>query len=78
MLERLGIDYIDLLYLHQPIGDYLAGWRGLEAAVKAGKVRTIGLSNFDLNEKLFDDVLAKAEIKPAIVQAEMLCCLRIR
>ena len=71
MLERLGTDYVDLLYLHQPVGDYMAGWRGLEAAVKAGKVRAIGLSNFDLNEKLFDDVLAKAEIKPAIVQIEL-------
>ena len=71
MLERLGTDYIDLLYLHQPVGDYMAGWRGLEAAVKAGKVRAIGLSNFDLNEKLFDDVIAKAEVKPAIVQIEL-------
>ena len=71
MLQRLGTDYIDLVYLHQPVGDYMAGWRGLEAAVKAGKVRAIGLSNFDLNEKLFDDVLAKAEIKPAIVQIEL-------
>lgn len=71
MLERLGTDYIDLLYLHQPVGDYLAGWRGLEAAVKAGKVRTIGLSNFDLSDERFDDVLAKAEIKPAIVQIEL-------
>lgn len=71
MLQRLGTDYIDLVYLHQPVGDYMAGYRGLEAAVKAGKVRAIGLSNFDLNEKLFDDVLAKAEIKPAIVQIEL-------
>lgn len=71
MLQRLGTDYIDLVYLHQLVGDYMAGYRGLEAAVKAGKVRAIGLSNFDLNEKLFDDVLAKAEIKPAIVQIEL-------
>lgn len=71
MLQRLGTDYIDLVYLHQPVGDYMAGYRGLEAAVKAGKVRAIGLSNFDLNEKLFDDVLAKAEIKPTIVQIEL-------
>ena len=71
MLQRLGTDYIDLVYLHQPVGDYMARYRGLEAAVKAGKVRAIGLSNFDLNEKLFDDVLAKAEIKPAIVQIEL-------
>ena len=70
-LAKLKTDYIDLLYLHQPVGDYMAGWRGLEAAVKAGKVRAIGLSNFDLNEKLFDDVIAKAEVKPAIVQIEL-------
>ncbi|MBQ9596343.1 MAG: aldo/keto reductase [Synergistaceae bacterium] len=42
-----------------------------QVAVKAGKVRAIGLSNFDINEKLFDDVLAKAEIKPSIVQIEL-------
>ncbi|MBQ7558827.1 MAG: aldo/keto reductase [Synergistaceae bacterium] len=71
MLERLGTDYIDLLYLHQAVGDYKAGWRGLEQAVKSGKVRAIGLSNFDVKEELFDDVLAKAEIKPAIVQIEL-------
>lgn len=71
MLQRLGTDYVDLLYLHQPVGDYMAGWRGLEAAVKAGKVRAIGLSNFDLNEKLFDEVISKAEIMPAVVQIEL-------
>ena len=71
MLERLGTDYIDLLYLHQAVGDYMAGWRGLEEAVKQGKVRAIGLSNFDMKEELFDDVLAKAEIKPAVVQIEL-------
>lgn len=71
MLERLGTDYIDLLYLHQAVGNYMSGWRGLEEAVKKGKVRAIGLSNFDVKEELFDDVLAKAEIKPAIVQIEL-------
>lgn len=71
MLERLGTDYIDLLYLHQAVGDYMTGWRGLEEAVKQGKVRAIGLSNFDIKEELFDEVLAKAEIKPAIVQIEL-------
>ena len=71
MLDRLGTDYIDLLYLHQAVGDYMAGWRGLEEAVRQGKVRAIGLSNFDIREELFDDVLAKAEIKPAIVQIEL-------
>ncbi len=71
MLERLGTDYIDLLYLHQPVGDYKAGWSGLEDAVKQGKVRAVGLSNFDVKEELFDDVIANAEIKPAIVQIEL-------
>ena len=71
MLERLGTDYIDLLYLHQPVGNYWAGWQGLENAVRAGKVRAIGLSNFDLNEELFDDIIEHAEIKPAIVQIEL-------
>lgn len=72
MLDRLGTDYIDLLYLHQPVGDYMAGWRGLEKAVKQGKVRAIGLSNFDATKgDLFEDILAKAEIKPAIVQIEL-------
>ncbi len=71
MLERLGTDYIDLLYLHQAVGDYKAGWRGLEQAVKSGKVRVIGLSNFDVKEELFDEILSKTEIKPAIVQIEL-------
>ena len=71
MLDRIGTDYIDLLYLHQAVGDYMAGWRGLEEAVKNGKVRAIGLSNFDVKPELFDDVLNKAEIKPAIVQIEL-------
>ena len=71
MLERLGTEYIDLLYLHQPVGDYMAGWRGLEEAVKAGKVRAIGLSNFDVSMERFNDILANAEIKPAIVQIEL-------
>lgn len=71
MLERLGVEYIDLLYLHQPVGDYMAGYRGLERAVRSGKVRTIGVSNFDLKDSIFDDLYAKAEIKPAIVQIEL-------
>lgn len=42
-LERLGMDYADLLLFHQPYGDYVAGWKAMEEAVKAGKVKSIGL-----------------------------------
>ena len=71
MLKRLGTDYVDLVYLHQPVGDYMAGWRGLEEAVLQGKIKTIGLSNFDVDDRAFDEIIAKAKIKPAIVQIEL-------
>ena len=45
-LEILGVDYIDLLYIHQPSGNYMAGYRLLEKAYKAGKIKAIGISNF--------------------------------
>ncbi|MCI1986711.1 MAG: aldo/keto reductase [Lactobacillus sp.] len=69
MLTRLDTDYLDLLLLHQQIGDYMGAWRAMEAAVAAGKVRAIGLSNFD-GERL-TDVLTHATVKPAIMQAEL-------
>ena len=46
-LRKLGTDYIDLLLIHQHYGDYYGTWRAMEDALKAGKVRAIGLSNFD-------------------------------
>lgn len=47
MLDRLGVDYIDLLYVHQPVGDWRGAWRDMEKAVESGKVRSLGISNFD-------------------------------
>lgn len=47
MLRRMQLDYIDLLYLHQPVGDYVGAWKEMEKAVAAGKVRALGISNFD-------------------------------
>lgn len=47
MLECLQTDHIDLLYLHQPIGDFRGAWKDMEKAVKQGKVRSLGISNFD-------------------------------
>lgn len=46
-LERLGVDYVDLLYIHQPAGNWIAGYRQLEKAYKDGKAKSIGISNFE-------------------------------
>lgn len=70
MLERLQTDYIDLLYVHQPMGDYRGAWRDMENAVKQGKVRSLGISNFDASDSLFNDIMQFAEIKPAVMQIE--------
>lgn len=68
MLERLGTDYIDLLLLHQQFGDYIGAWRDMEKAVAQGKVRSIGISNFE-SERL-EEILSSAQIKPAALQVE--------
>lgn len=68
MLKRFGLDYLDLVILHQQVGDYMAGYRNLEKAYKAGKVRAIGLSNFE--SRRLEEVLEAAEIKPQIIQVE--------
>lgn len=68
-LERLGLDYVDLLLLHQPYGNYLHGYKALEDAHKAGKVRAIGLSNF--YEDKFSQVMKTARLAPAVLQNEM-------
>lgn len=70
MLERLQTDYIDLLYVHQPMGDYRGAWRDMEKAVKQGKVRSLGISNFDASDSLFNDIMEFAEIKPTVMQIE--------
>lgn len=68
MLKRLDVDYLDLLLIHQQFGDYMNAWRAMEEAVKEGKVRSIGLSNF--YGKRMEEVVAKSEIKPAVFQLE--------
>lgn len=67
-LKRLNLDYVDLLFIHQPAGNYLAGYQQLEKAYREGKARSLGISNF-YGDKL-EDLLAHAEIKPHVVQAE--------
>ncbi len=69
MLDRLDTDYIDLLLLHQQIGDYVGAYQAMEEAVKFGKVRAIGLSNFD--GECLNKILEVATIKPAIMQVEL-------
>lgn len=67
-LNRLGLDYVDMLILHQPVGNYLAAWKTMEKAYKKGKVRVLGLSNFP-QEKIAE-VIDYAEIKPQLVTVE--------
>lgn len=68
MLVRLDTDYVDLLFLHQPTANWKEGYKNIEKAVKEGKVRTIGLSNFPLD--LLEEAIEWAETKPQVVQDE--------
>ena len=67
-LERLGVDYVDLLYIHQPAGNWLAGYRQLEKACKEGKARAIGISNFE--GKYIAELEKEWEIAPQFIQVE--------
>ena len=67
-LERLGLDYVDLLYIHQPAGNWLAGYRQLEKAYKEGKAKSIGISNFE--GKYIAELETKWEIIPQFIQVE--------
>ena len=68
-LQRLQTDYIDLLLIHQPAGNYIAGYKQMEKAYKEGKVRAIGLSNF--NEEQIEEILNICEVKPSVLQTEV-------
>jgi diketogulonate reductase-like aldo/keto reductase len=67
-LERLGVDYVDLLYIHQPAGNWMAGYRQLEKAYKEGKAKSIGISNFE--GKYIEELETKWEIVPQFIQVE--------
>ena len=67
-LKKLQTDYIDLLLIHQPFGDYYGTYRAMEEAYKAGKVRAIGVSNFYPDR--FIDISHFVEIKPMVNQIE--------
>ena len=67
-LERLGVDYVDLLYIHQPAGNWLAGYRQLEKAYKDGKAKSIGISNFE--GEYIAELETKWEVVPQFIQVE--------
>jgi diketogulonate reductase-like aldo/keto reductase len=70
MLARLQTTYIDLLYVHQPVGDFVGAWKDMEKAVEAGKVRALGISNFDDSDEVFHAIVDNMKIKPAVMQIE--------
>lgn len=68
-LKRLDTDYIDLLLIHQPSGNYVAGYRLMERAYKEGKVKAIGLSNF--TKEQIQEIIDICEVRPAVLQTEV-------
>ena len=67
-LARLGVEYVDLLYIHQPAGNWLNGYRQLEKAYREGKAKAIGISNFE--GKFIEELQTKWEIIPQFIQVE--------
>ena len=67
-LERLGVDYVDLLYVHQPAGDWKACYKMIEKAYKEGKTKAIGISNMEGH--WIDELYSFCEIKPQVIQVE--------
>ncbi len=68
-LSRLGLDYLDLYLIHQPFSDVHGSWRAMEEAYRAGKLRAIGLSNFQPDRLM--DIQAFNEVTPAVNQIEV-------
>ena len=68
-LRRLQLDYLDLYLIHQPYGDVHGSWRAMQDAYRSGKLRAIGVSNFQTDRLM--DIAAFNEIKPAVNQVEI-------
>ncbi len=68
-LRRLQLDYLDLYLIHQPFGDVHGSWRAMQEAYRVGKLRAIGVSNFQPDRLM--DIIAFNEVKPAINQIEV-------
>ena len=67
-LQKLGLDYLDLYLIHMPLGDYYGAWRAIEELYKEGKIRAIGVCNFDAARLM--DLCYNVEIKPMVNQIE--------
>ncbi|ORX50747.1 2,5-didehydrogluconate reductase [Piromyces finnis] len=70
MLKRLQLEYIDMVLLHHPMKDYVGAWKDLEKLNRDGKVKAIGISNFDKDFERLDKLLKNATIYPAVCQSE--------
>lgn len=68
-LEKLGTDYLDLYLIHQPLGDYYGSWRAMEELYKEGKIKAIGVSNFDSTRLV--DLIVNNEVVPTLNQIEL-------
>ena len=68
-MHKLGVDYLDLYLIHQPMGDYIGAYRAMEEAYKAGKLRAIGVCN--CYPQILADICETVEIKPAVNQVEL-------
>ena len=68
-MKKLGLDYIDLYLIHQPMGDYIGAYRAMEEAYKAGKLRAIGVCN--CYPQVLADTCETVEVKPAVNQVEL-------
>lgn len=68
-LKKLGLDYVDLYLIHQPLGDYYGSWRAMEELYKEGRIKAIGVSNFEAHRLV--DLILNNEIVPAVNQVEV-------
>lgn len=68
-LEKLGLDYLDLYLIHQPMGDYIGAWRVMEELYEAGKIRAIGVCN--CYSHVLADICETVSVRPAVNQVEL-------
>lgn len=69
VLDKMGLDYLDLYLIHQPYGDYYGAWRALEELYEDGKIRAIGISNFTPNRMI--DLCMNVKVLPTVNQVEI-------